>query len=293
MRHSGTLVYMMKYIPMNADALAAALAHEEIGHTVKLHGSVPSTMPLAKSLSDDPAVASGAIVVAEEQTTGRGRLSRRWEAPFGQALLMTVMLKQPALQFLPAQLPMAASLAILDAVVELAPTLADSVAIKWPNDVLIDCRQRSQEAADWRKVAGILVETAYAGSDIAYALIGMGINVNQDKEMLPTVRQGGIGATSIRQQTSDMVDRMSLAIVLCKRLGHWLSIARRANDDTLYTTWRDRLLVGSNIVTIYDNDGQPLVSGVIDDVNPAGQLIVSDETGKRHTFHAGDVSLQL
>ena len=66
-----------------------------VGHTIDYHHSIPSTMPLAHQLATQAATRSGTLVVADEQTAGRGRLDRRWEAPPGQALLVSIILKPP------------------------------------------------------------------------------------------------------------------------------------------------------------------------------------------------------
>ena len=88
--------------PTNADYptldltfIRQQLAHSSIGHTLDYHTSVPSTMPIAAELAQDPATPSGMIVVAEEQTSGRGRRGRSWHAPYASALACSISSSRP------------------------------------------------------------------------------------------------------------------------------------------------------------------------------------------------------
>jgi BirA family transcriptional regulator, biotin operon repressor / biotin---[acetyl-CoA-carboxylase] ligase len=109
----------------------------------------------------------GAVAVAEEQTGGRGRQGRSWEAPPGTALLASVLLKPPGDRNIP-ELSLVGGLAAAETV-ERATGLA--AQIKWPNDVMLNRR----------KVAGVLAETADGA-----VILGIGLNVNQRQEYLPT-----------------------------------------------------------------------------------------------------------
>ncbi len=120
--------------------------------TPRLHlRSVDSTNDRAKRLAAEGAP-HGTLVTAAEQTAGHGRQGRRWLAPAGEALLMSVVLRDP-----PALLPMVAAVAVAD-------TVGPDARIKWPNDVLID----------GRKVAGILAE---GRPREGWVVLGVGVNV--------------------------------------------------------------------------------------------------------------------
>ena len=124
----------------------------------------------------DTSLPEGALVVADHQTAGRGRLGRSWEAPAGTALLFSLLLKPPPERHAP-ELSLVAGLAVADA---LERTLGLSVQIKWPNDVML--RRK--------KIAGCLAE-ARDGA----VVLGIGVNVGQTAEELPD------GAGSIRTLT--------------------------------------------------------------------------------------------
>ncbi|MEZ4560141.1 MAG: hypothetical protein R2854_27485 [Caldilineaceae bacterium] len=144
----------MQTTPLAAAAVRDALQHARIGHTIVALGSVPSTMPVAAAAMDDGATRSGLVVTAEEQTAGRGRLGRSWQAPAGQALLMTVALKPPDLPQPLSRLPMLAAVAVVEAIARCAPALDARLAIKWPNDVLLQSAGRVNPGRHRRQGCG-------------------------------------------------------------------------------------------------------------------------------------------
>ena len=164
--------------------------------------STPSTQLLLA-----PEAPQGALVVAEEQTAGRGRLGRRWLAPAGTSVLCSLQLRPSVpTERLPELTGVAARACAdaINAVTGLEPTL------KFPNDVLLDKR----------KVAGVLAE-AREGR----VVLGIGINVNVPEDELP--RDVGRPATSLLAETGRMTDRSELLAELLDRLERaydaWLS----------------------------------------------------------------------
>jgi BirA family biotin operon repressor/biotin-[acetyl-CoA-carboxylase] ligase len=144
---------------------------------------------------DDP---EGAVGVAEEQTEGRGRLGRSWQAPAGTSVLVSVLLR-PAVE--PPRLP-ELSLVAGGAVAEaIADVTGIDPAIKFPNDVLVG----------GKKVAGILAE-----SSEGRVVLGIGVNVNQTAEELP--RDAQTEPTSLRIEVGDRVDRADLLAAILLRL---------------------------------------------------------------------------
>jgi hypothetical protein len=137
---------------------------------------VPTTMARAAELGEAGAP-EGATVVAEEQTAGRGRLGRRWVAPPGTGLLVSVLLR-PALA--PDDLWLVTSLAgvaLVDAVDELAASAPQRprAGLKWPNDLLLD----------GKKAAGLLAEAGIHGGRLTWVALGMGVNISQSLEDFP------------------------------------------------------------------------------------------------------------
>jgi BirA family biotin operon repressor/biotin-[acetyl-CoA-carboxylase] ligase len=180
-----------------ADSLALdgvkPLLRGRFGHVYRYAEVVPSTQ---RMLANDDG--EGAVAVAEEQTEGRGRLGRSWEAPEGTSVLVSVLLR-PAVQAarLP-ELSLVAGGAVAEAIAEVTgiePT------IKFPNDVLIA----------GRKVAGILAE-----SSEGRVVLGIGVNANQTREQLPADAQ--TEPTSLRLELGEPVNRVQLLAAILLQL---------------------------------------------------------------------------
>jgi BirA family biotin operon repressor/biotin-[acetyl-CoA-carboxylase] ligase len=165
--------------------------------------STPSTQRLLPV--DAP---EGSVAVADEQTEGRGRLGRRWEAPAGTSLLLSIQLRPRVTTARWPELTVLAAQAVADAVEAVAGPRCE---LKHPNDVLVG----------GRKVAGILAE-----ANEGRVVLGIGINVNLPPESLPTdVR---LPASSLLTETGAPVDRVELAVELLERL------------ERAYDAWNER-----------------------------------------------------
>jgi BirA family transcriptional regulator, biotin operon repressor / biotin---[acetyl-CoA-carboxylase] ligase len=194
-------VYFAVQASLSPDAVLPRL-RGRLGRPYEHVASIPSTQLLLPA--DAP---EGALVVAEEQTEGRGRLGRRWLAPTGTSLLCSLQLRPPVDGERLPELTVVASRACADAIAArtgLAPQL------KFPNDVLVG----------GRKVAGILAE-AREGR----VVLGIGVNVNVAADELP--REVERPATSLLVETGREVDRADLLVELLDRLERrydaWLS----------------------------------------------------------------------
>ena len=268
--------------------IAVALKDAEIGHNIDYHASVDSTMAVAHRLAVDPATRSGTIVVAEEQTSGLGRLQRRWLAPPNQALLATLVLKAPHLPANIAFLPMIAGIAAVRAIAWLVPDLTDDLGLKWPNDVVIGA-----DLAGARKTGGILIESSFLRDQVDFALVGIGINVNQDAATLPVVPADAPPPTSLRVVVGRTIDRTALLIALCRAWEELVSPDASPHD--IYHEWRNLLLTLGQPVTahLYADHGATRITGRAVDVTPDGELVVVDEAGISHVLDAGDVTTRL
>jgi BirA family transcriptional regulator, biotin operon repressor / biotin---[acetyl-CoA-carboxylase] ligase len=153
----------------------------------------PSTQ---RMLADDEA--EGAVAVAEEQTEGRGRLGRNWEAPAGTSVLVSVLLLPTVAASRLPELSLVAGNAVAEAILEVTGI---EPAIKFPNDVLIG----------GRKVAGILAE-----SSEGRVVLGIGVNANQTLEQLPAKAQ--TEPTSLRLELGEPVSRLRLLAAILLQL---------------------------------------------------------------------------
>lgn len=267
--------------------IAINLKQAIIGHSIDYHGTIASTMQIAHQLAADPATRSGAIVVAEEQTAGLGRLQRQWHAPAAQALLVSLVLKQEHLPANLAQLPMMAGVAAVRAIASMAPELTEDIGLKWPNDIVL-----GEDLAHARKVGGILIETSFVRDQVDYAVIGIGINVNQAAGALPEVPANAPPPTSLRLEMGRMLDRTALLVALC-RAWEELVTPQDATHD-IYHEWRSLLLtLGQPVMVIAHSDSERHFTGVAVDVTADGALVVVDDAGYSHLLDAGDVTTRL
>lgn len=215
---------------------------------------------------------SGAVLVAEHQTAGRGRLDRTWEAPARAGLTVSVLLRPGPV---PAQrwgwLPLLTGVAVVDALGEVAPGL--DAGLKWPNDVLVG----------ERKLAGLLVERV-EGPDGPGAVVGIGLNVSTTADELPVPTATSLLLEGVR------VDRTDLLVALLEHLGRryqaWVEAAGDARLG-LRAAYRERCRTLGQAVTVELPAGrQREVTAV--DVAEDGALVV-EAAGVRSEVRAGDV----
>ncbi len=218
------------------------------------HDVTDSTNERARELAGEGA-AHGTLVTAGEQTAGRGRQGRTWTAAPGEALLMSVIVRD--LEPRHALLPLMAALAVCEA----AESVADvSCQIKWPNDVWVDRR----------KLSGILVEARPAAG---WAVVGIGLNTGV-REFPEELRET---ATTLDLESPDVALEP-----LLRSLDRWLN----ADAEQVLPAWRQRdALEGS---TIRWQDGEGTARGVDD----TGSLLVETAAGEVIALGAGEVHLQ-
>jgi BirA family transcriptional regulator, biotin operon repressor / biotin---[acetyl-CoA-carboxylase] ligase len=180
-----------------ADSLAQGavkpLLRGRFGHVYRYAEVTPSTQ---RMLAEDGA--EGAVAVAEEQTEGRGRLGRSWEAPAGTSVLVSVLLLPSVEAARLPELSLVAGGAVAQAILEVTGI---EPAIKFPNDVLIG----------GRKVAGILAE-----SSEGRVVLGIGVNANQSRDQLPADAQ--TEPTSLRLELGEPVNRVQLLAAILLQL---------------------------------------------------------------------------
>jgi BirA family biotin operon repressor/biotin-[acetyl-CoA-carboxylase] ligase len=255
----------------------AALTTAWLGRNYQYLDSVGSTNDHLKAADAD--VPEGAVLLADYQTAGRGRLDRRWDAPPGAALLFSVLLRPewPAERAL--WLVMLAGLAAVEAIEAVAGPPA---RLKWPNDVVLD------QDGQWRKVGGLLVDTALDNDGrLASAVLGLGLNVNIPAAALPPA---AMLPTSLMIAAGRPVARRPLLVALLESLERRYEAARRGESPL--PEWKARLVTLGQAVTVSAAGGGELLPGVAEDTDEWGRLLVRDETGRLHTVAAGDVTLR-
>ncbi|ESS06119.1 MAG: birA, biotin-[acetyl-CoA-carboxylase] ligase region [uncultured archaeon A07HB70] len=239
---------------------AAVLYGLSAPYDAEFHASIPSTNSRARDLAAEGA--ADVVVLADEQTGGRGRRGRGWTGPSGG--VYASLLVRPDRP--PAHAPVF-TLATAVAVVRACDPLGVDARIKWPNDVLVDT------GGEARKLAGILSEMEGEAGRVAWLVAGVGVNANVDADALPA------GATSLRAVRGD-VDRAAFVRRLLEAF-HELA----ADLEGVLPAWRERADTLGRRVRV-ETPGRTVV-GRARDVEFPGALVVATDTGVERV-HAGD-----
>ncbi len=254
---------------LSAELITAGLKTSFIGQRVLYYPSATSTMDIARveAQKNSP---EGTVVVADEQTAGRGRAQRAWLTPKGSSIALSVIL-YPDVRRLP-YLIMVASLAVarsIRAVTGLKPQ------IKWPNDVLLN----------GKKVSGILIENGICGNTISYAVIGIGVNVNLNCSGIPEISQI---ATSLSDETGKPVSRLAIIRNMLTEMEKLYTSLNSQN--TVFEEWRDSLITLGKRVKATSAD--TVYEGIAESVAPDGILSIRTGNGEVVRVVAGDVTLR-
>lgn len=267
---------------LSEERIRAALDTHTFGQRLVVLPRTPSTNDVAKDLVDQGAP-EGTVVVTDEQTAGRGRLGRRWLAPPGTCLLASILFRphQPLPQV--PRLTMLCSLAAADAVKRLSGL---EVALKWPNDLVVEplISDSSMESPGLRKLAGLLTETGTLGERVAFAVVGIGINVNLPAKALPELAPN---ATSILAETGRRVDRALLLAALLE--GVESRYASLQAGESPHVEWATRLATLGCRVQATTSEGT--LAGIAEGVDEDGALLLRTSDGTLHRLTAGDVTL--
>jgi BirA family biotin operon repressor/biotin-[acetyl-CoA-carboxylase] ligase len=247
-------------------AFQAALTTRAIGRYLLLRPVADSTMVLARREADEGAP-HGTLVMAEEQSAGRGRRGRSFYSPAGSNLYITFVLRLSLHEH--QRLPTALPLAVCEAV------RSDGVdaRIKWPNDIWIGDL----------KVCGMLID-AELQADGALAMPGIGINVNGDPGANPEL--AGI-ATSIERAAGHRIEREPLLARLCNGLDRWLA----ADAEEVADRYRDLSMILGRQVSVHPSAAEAY-EGMAEGVRDDGALIVRRADGTVESLLAGDVTVR-
>jgi BirA family biotin operon repressor/biotin-[acetyl-CoA-carboxylase] ligase len=208
-------------------------------------------------------------IVAGRQTAGRGRRGRAWESEPGN-LYATLLLTDPSPADRAAELSFVAALAVHDALVEIAPGAATRLALKWPNDVLLD----------GKKLAGILVEGEGAGEGLAVA-VGIGINCAHHPAGT------AYPATDLTATGSSVMPERLLFVLSRTMQDRWAQWGGGSGFATIRSDWLDRAAgPGRDIRVVV---GEEEFVGRFERLDEAGRLILCSSDGTMTAITAGDV----
>jgi len=212
----------------------------------------------------------GSVVIAESQTSGRGRMGRIWLSPKSKGAYLSVILRPDILPKEVAGITLLSALSVARAVSEMTNLAA---FIKWPNDVLINNQ----------KICGILTEMNAETDKINFVIIGIGININTKKEILPK------GATSVAEELGMEVSRIEIVRGIFKNLDKYYRLFNSGNIEGIIKEYKEFANFLGTRVQVTHHDSK--MEGYAIDVDRDGALILRMDSGLNERILAGDVTM--
>ena len=300
---------------LDPSRIRAALTTRVFGRELRYLPRTGSTNDVARDLALRGAT-EGTVVLADEQVAGRGRKGRRWLAPPGTCLLLSILFRPDLPPTQAQRLTMLCSLATAAAVEQVSGLRVD---LKWPNDIIVESKIKSPKSKvqspkskvqspkskvqspkskiqdsgsttsavhsrTWRKLAGVLTETGVTGERLDFAIVGIGLNVDVAPETLPSLAPD---ATSVLAEVGRPVDRVALlAALLCEVERRYEELCRGVSP---HREWAARLATLGQLVTVNTSEGA--LTGVAESVDEGGALLMRTPDGGLHRLLVGDVVL--
>ena len=241
----------------------------EIGAKIYWIKSCPSTSDLAKELVHEGAE-EGTVVIADEQTKGRGMKGRSWYSAKKKGLYISCILRPEKTNI--SLIPLMAGLAVSEAIFEM---LGLRVKLKWPNDLVWEKK----------KLGGILCETGFLGSRANYSILGIGLNISHRSEDFPEDIRAS--ATSLRIITKKDIDERALLEKLWRALNHWYRLFCQGEGGRIISAFQEDSIVPlGKELTLVTQEGD--ISGAYIGIDSDGGLIL-EINGERKSFFAAEI----
>lgn len=253
--------------------ICGRLTTQRFGREIHYLTSTASTSSIAKQKAAEGAP-EGAIFITEEQTGGRGRLSRGWFSPAMQGIWFSLVLRPP---FAPQEAPKCTLLAAVALCTAIRKESGIACGIKWPNDIL----------CGGHKLVGILTEMNAEMDAINYVVIGIGINVNIARDAFPEELRDI--ATSVSMEAGRSVSRLDLLLCVLLELEFWYDKALHDGFAPILDEWRRLSVTIGQEVSVVAPDRSFI--GVAENIDDDGALLVRTDTGQEKVW-AGDVSIR-
>lgn len=257
--------------PYNGVEIASSLDTDLMGRRVVFLEETGSTNAVAVELAR-AGETEGTVIVADAQTSGRGRMGRTWSSPPGVNVYTSVILRPRVAPRSASELTFVAAVAAAEAVGAFSPVRP---AVKWPNDILIE----------GRKVAGILLEMESETDRVRFVVVGLGINVNSTPDTLPPELRKT--ATSIREKTGSETPRLKLLAALYSALEKWYKIYINEGFSPVAEAWRTYFPSEGKSIRV-DSFGRT-VEGVCMGIDSDGSLLVRTGSGEVERVVSGDM----
>lgn len=239
-----------------------------IGRKIFYFPEVSSTMDTALQLGMEGA-AEGSLIVAEMQTKGRGRLGRAWLSPRYKGIYFSIIFRPDISPNQAAMLTLLCAVGLCEAIKKITGIDAQ---IKWPNDILIQ----------HKKVAGILTELNGEMDEIRFVVVGIGLNVNNEKNSLVST------AASLKEHRKEHISRVELLQEILRSIEKNYLLFRSKGSVPIIEEWREHNITLGRRVKIYTHhkhlEGQAL------DIDADGALLLREDSGFIQKILSGDVS---
>jgi BirA family biotin operon repressor/biotin-[acetyl-CoA-carboxylase] ligase len=253
------------------DEVESALRTRRFGRRCVVMARVESTNDEAVRLARE-GCAEGTVVLAEEQTAGRGRLGRKWMSPSGANLYFSLVLRPT---WRASEMPPVSLVVALAVARSLCPPLQRPPTLKWPNDLLIA----------GKKLSGVLLEMSTEVDRVSSLVVGIGININQGHFPEPLDQT----ATSLRLQLGRAVDRQAILIAALESLERHIDRLYRGEQAALLREWEMHAdWIGREVAV---GCGEGPVHGVALGVDEDGALLLRGADGATQRLVAGDLYL--
>lgn len=261
----------MRYNLITPEKISYHLRTHTFGQTIFALWSVGSTNKFAYTLATQGRK-EGTIIIAEEQTRGRGRMNRHWDSQFGKGLWFSIILR-PTVHAVKAGLfPYLAGVSVAQAIEN---KTGFTPSVKWPNDLLLNDK----------KFCGILSEIEFINNRIHFIILGIGINTDHKMNDFSEVLRHH--ATSLRIEIGHKIDRVSLFAEIINLLEQHYYYAIEYGFEMIISSWKKRCpLLGKNIrVFLQDHP----YYGKFEDLDENGCLLLRSRDGELKKIVAGDL----
>ncbi|CAM3945538.1 biotin--[acetyl-CoA-carboxylase] ligase [Cohnella lubricantis] len=251
--------------------LQSKLATKVFGRRAHLNDAVPSTQDVLRELAEQGAP-EGTLVIAEQQTKGRGRMGRNWVSPAGKGIWMSLLLRPNIPLHQTPQLTLLAAVALSRAIARIVPL---EIGIKWPNDLLVD----------GRKISGILLESAAEDERIRYVVAGMGISVNlEEEDFPPEVLEKAI---SLRMAAGRPIDRTDIITAVLEEFERLYELYAARGFAPIRALWEAHAVTLGREAILHTPQGE--IVGVPEALDELGGLRVKLADGTVRTVYSAEI----
>ena len=242
-------------------------------NNIEVYKTVTSTNDLAKQYALD-LKPEGTVIVAREQTAGRGRKGRSFYSPMSTGVYISVLLRPELTAEKTLYITTATAVAVAKAIEKIS---GKEAKIKWVNDIFVD----------GKKVCGILTEGAidFETGKMQYAVLGIGVNIKKPENDFPSEIQNIAGSVF------DTTDKEVSSIIVAEILNNFMNYYKNLANKPFYEEYKKRMfLIGKHLTVYSGKDSYPAVAI---DLDKELSLIVKDENGNIKKLNTGEVSIKI